>query len=110
MLTVVELPLFTKQTDELFTETEKLELISYLSWNPLVGVVIPGTNGVRKLRYASSGRGKRGGARVIYYYLNENIPLYALLAYPKNVKTDLSAAEKQMVSKLVQAIKATRSH
>jgi hypothetical protein len=74
----------------------------------LAGDVIPGTGGVRKLRFASSGHGKRGGARVIYYYLDESVPLYALPAYPKNAKADLTAEEKLAAKRLVEAIKAVR--
>jgi hypothetical protein len=55
-----------------------------------------------------SGRGKRGGARVIYYFLDETIPLYCLLAYPKNTKSDVTPDEKRAVSALVDALKAAR--
>ena len=106
--TVAETPTFTKQAEALFDETEKQELITYLAVNPLAGDVIQGTGGVRKLRFASSGRGKRGGARVIYYYLDQALPLYALLVYPKNTKTDLTSADKKAVSTLVETLKATR--
>ncbi|WP_293799498.1 addiction module toxin RelE [Stenotrophomonas sp.] len=54
------------------------------------------------------GRGKRGGARVIYYYLDDEIPLYALLIYPKNAKTDLTSDEKKAVRKLVRQLKEER--
>lgn len=54
------------------------------------------------------GRGKRGGARVVYYYLDDTFPIYALLAYPKNAKTDLTSDEKKAVKKFVTALKATR--
>jgi mRNA-degrading endonuclease RelE of RelBE toxin-antitoxin system len=95
MLTVAETPTFTKQADDLFDEDEKQALISFLAQNPLAGDVISGTGGVRKVRYAASGRGKRGGARVIYYYFDESLPLYALLVYPKNAKTDLTPDDKR---------------
>ena len=92
MQTVAETPTFSRQADKLFSEDEKHELINHrlfpslLPWglfppfsppafflaeNPLAGDEIPGTGGVRKLRFAPSGRGKRGGARVIYYYLDK---------------------------------------
>jgi hypothetical protein len=74
----------------------------------LVGDEIPGTGGVRKVRFAASGRGKRGGARIIYYYLDETIPLYALLAYAKNAQTDMTPDEKRAVSAMAAALKATR--
>jgi len=108
MLSVAESPIFTRQTEKLFTEDEKQELISFLSENPLAGDEIPGTGGVRKLRFSASGRGKRGGARIIYYYLDDTMPLYALLAYAKNDQEDLTPDEKRAVSALAAAIKATR--
>jgi mRNA-degrading endonuclease RelE of RelBE toxin-antitoxin system len=108
MLTVAETPTFTKQADDLFDEDEKQALISFLAQNPLAGDVISGTGGVRKVRYAASGRGKRGGARVIYYYFDESLPLYALLVYPKNAKTDLTPDDKRATSAFVEALKATR--
>ena len=60
--------------------------------------------------YASrpSERGKRGGARVIYYYLDEAMPVYALLAYAKTAKTDMTPDERRTVSKLAAALKAAR--
>lgn len=108
MLTVAETPIFTRQTEKLFTEDEKRELIDHLSAFPLSGDEIPGTGGVRKLRFAVSGRGKRGGARIVYYYLDDSLPLYALLAYAKNDRGDLTPDEKRAVSGLAAAIKATR--
>ena len=108
MQTVAETPTFSRQAEQLFSEDEKQELIAFLAKNPLAGDVIPGTGGVRKIRFAASGRGKRGGARVIYYFLDETVPLYALLVYPKNVKSDLTADEKRAALALVEAIKALR--
>ncbi|MGB7334476.1 MAG: type II toxin-antitoxin system RelE/ParE family toxin [Salaquimonas sp.] len=108
MITIAETPIFTRQSEKLFNELEKLELIEFLAENPLSGDEIPGTGGVRKVRFAASGRGKRGGVRIIYYYLDDTIPLYALLAYAKNAKTDMSADEKKSVSALTSALKAAR--
>jgi len=108
MRTVAETPIFSRQIDKLFSEDEKRELIDYLAENPLAGDEIPGTGGVRKVRFAASGRGKRGGARVIYYYLDETMPIYALLAYAKNAKDDMTPDEKRAVSALVVVLKATR--
>lgn len=107
MQTIVETPIFTRRLNDIFDEDEKAELINHLADNPLAGVVIPGTNGVRKMRFASSGRGKRGGVRVIYYFLDDTMPLYALLVYPKNVRDDMSPDEKRAISKLVETLKAT---
>ena len=83
MITVAETPTFTRQCAKIFSDEEKSELIEYLAKNPLAGDEIPGTGGFRKIRFAASGRGKRGGARIIYDYLDDEFPLYALLAYTK---------------------------
>lgn len=95
-----------RQTERLFNEDEKRELIDFLAENPLAGDEIPGTGGVRKVRFASSGRGKRGGTRVIYYYLDDTMPLYALLAYAKNDQDDMTAEQRRTVSNLAAELKA----
>lgn len=78
MQTVSESSLSIAQAERLFTEEERHAIPDFLAFNPGAGVVIPGTGGVRKIRVAASGRGKRGGARVIYYVLDEEAPIYAL--------------------------------
>ena len=105
MQAVAETPTFSRQTDRMFSEDEKREVIDFLSENPLAGTEIPGTGGVRKLRFAASGRGKRGGARIIYLYLGEAMPIYALLAYTKSRRADLTPDERQGVKALAAAIK-----
>ncbi len=106
MQTVAETPTFTRQANSLFSEIEKSKLIEHLANNPLTGDEIPGTGGVRKLRFATAGRGKRGGARVVYFYSGENMPLYALLVYAKSAKTDLTPAERRAVAGIVATIKS----
>lgn len=106
MRTVVETPTFSRQADKLFSEDGKRELINLLAANPLAGDEIPGTGGVRKLRFAASGRGKRGGARVIYYYLDDAMPVYALLVYTKVAKTDLNPKQRRAVSAIAAVLKA----
>ncbi|MXY65265.1 MAG: addiction module toxin RelE [Gammaproteobacteria bacterium] len=105
MQTAVETPTFTRQAEDLFNEDEKRELIDFLAANPMAGTRIPGTGGVRKIRYSAQGRGKRGGARVIYFFGGKAMPVYALLVYGKAVKTDLSHSERKTVSALVKEIK-----
>jgi mRNA-degrading endonuclease RelE of RelBE toxin-antitoxin system len=91
---VVETAEFRHQVSDVLSEAELDALIQFLARNPRTGVVVPGAGGVRKLRWKSKGKGKRGGARVIYYYKSEKIPLYLLSVYGKNRKEDLSALEK----------------
>ena len=59
------------------------ELIDFIAVNPAAGVVIPGTSGIRKLRWRRAGIGKRGGARVIYFYYDGTMPILMFLAYAK---------------------------
>jgi len=105
MQTIVETTLFTRQASKLFDEDEKKAIIDYLASNPFAGDEIPGTGGVRKVRVPASGKGKRGGARVIYYVLDEGAPLYALLVYGKGKKTNLTDNEKAAVRVIAKAIK-----
>ena len=105
MHTVAETPTFSRQADKLFSDEERKELIDHLACHPAAGDEIPGTGGVRKLRFAAMGRGKRGGARVIYFYGGEHMPVYALLTYAKSAKTDLNPSERRAVRALVAALK-----
>ena len=105
MQTVAETPTFSRQADKLFDQNERRELIDYLAEHPLAGDEIPGTGGVRKMRFGASGLGKRGGVRVIYFFGGEEVPVYALLAYSKSGKTDLNPGERRAVAALVAAIK-----
>ncbi|WP_210332566.1 addiction module toxin RelE [Methylosinus sp. H3A] len=68
MQTAAETPTFTRQAEELFDADEKAELISFLAENPFASSVIPNTGGVRKVRFTAPGRGKRGGAWVVYFF------------------------------------------
>ncbi|MDR3418073.1 MAG: hypothetical protein P4L83_18010 [Nevskia sp.] len=75
-ITVVETPEFLAATRKLLDDEERAALVEHLAHNPSTGDLIPGTGGVRKLRWALEGRGKRGGARVIYFYHNASLPLF----------------------------------
>lgn len=92
-VTVVETPEFQTVIAALMSEEERLQLIDYLAFHPTAGDLIKGTGGLRKLRWALQGRGKRGGARIIYFYFSDQTPLFALTAYAKNKKADLSAQD-----------------
>jgi len=73
-----------------------------LSVRPESGVIIKGSGGIRKLRWAGSGRGKRGGIRVIYYYLTADEQIYMLYAYPKSEKDDLTSDQLKQLKQLVE--------
>jgi mRNA-degrading endonuclease RelE of RelBE toxin-antitoxin system len=106
-LTVVETPEFLAATQKLLNCNERDKLIDFLAHNPKAGDLIPGAGGVRKLRWMLQGRGKRGGARVIYYFHSERIPLFALSLYAKNQKADLSSDEIDRLRLVVKSIAAS---
>lgn len=85
MFAFVEAPLFTKLVGEYLTDGEYAALQRALARNPELGDVIPGSGGVRKVRWAARGRGKRGGVRVIYFVRNEAGVIWMLTIYAKNV-------------------------
>jgi hypothetical protein len=99
-MAVVETEEFLNRSKAILTETERSLLVAYLGANPEAGRLVPGTGGVRKIRWATLGQGKRGGARVIYYY-NQSIPLFALDIYAKNEKANLSEADKRSLKRLL---------
>ena len=108
METVVETPTFIRLAEKLLSEDEQAALISYLASHPDAGDEIVGTGGVRKVRFAAMGKGKSGGVRVIYYFYDQDLPIYALLIYGKNERADLTAEQRKAVAIFAAAIKATR--
>jgi hypothetical protein len=103
-MVVAELSQFAKDADRILGETQHAGLIAFLGLNPEAGVIVPGTGGVRKLRWALPGRGKRGGARVIYYFQNEDMPLLALDIYAKNEAEDLTSDQKKRFRQIVESV------
>ena len=104
MQTIAEMPEFSRNATRLLREDEIHTLISYLAEHPSAGVLLTGTGGVRKLRWAREGKGKSGGVRVIYYFHSERLPLYLLTVFGKNEKANLTKAEANALSKLVKLL------
>jgi hypothetical protein len=105
LITVVETPLFLRQAKDVWDEPEREDCVNFVARNPEAGDVIPETGGVRKLRWSRAGSGKRGGARVIYFYHDAGRPLYLLMVYAKARQEDLTPDEKRTVRKLVGILK-----
>jgi len=84
---------FLRATKKLMDDAERVELVGYLACNPTAGDLIPGTGGVRKIRWGLEGRGKRGGARVIFFFHDMEMPLYILEAFAKNDRANLTQSE-----------------
>ena len=98
----VETPIFTREVTHLIPEEEYRFLQLALVFRPEQGVVIPGTGGLRKLRWRSSSRGKRGGFRIIYYWDKKREIIYMLLIYPKSKQEDLTPEQLRVLSRLVR--------
>ncbi len=89
----------------MFNEVQKKEVQRDLRESPERGPVIRDTGGVRKMRVGIEGRGKRGGARVCYYYRKHVQTVYLLDAYDKRQKDDLTSSDKRALKELVNRIK-----
>jgi hypothetical protein len=98
----LETPVFTRQIRELVGDDQYRQLQETLVARPDAGDVIPRSGGLRKIRIAASGRGKRGGARVIYYWIVAKDQIYMLLAYAKNAQDDLSEDQLKTLRALVR--------
>jgi len=90
---IVETAPFARCREDLFDDEQFRRLEEHLVLNPAAGVLIPGGYGVRKIRWLGSGRGKRGGARVIYYYRSKTNRLFLIFGYRKNECEDLTPAQ-----------------
>ena len=91
MFTFIETKLFSRLADELLSDVGLNALQQSLIQNPTAGDVVPGSGGVRKLRFGMPGRGKRGGLRVIYYLRSKQGQIWLLTLYPKNVTDNIPA-------------------
>lgn len=101
-MVIKETSVFTRQVNDLL-DSESYRLLQLrLVADPEAGQLIPGTGGLRKIRWQGSGRGKRGGVRVIYYWAVRDAVVLMLLMYGKNERDDLTAAQKKVLAALVR--------
>ena len=105
---VAETPIYLARAEKLMSEAERNAVIDLLAASPDVGDLIPGTGGLRKVRVPLAGRGKRGGARVIYYFYNDSLPVYLLLAYAKNEQDNFSPEQMAVLKRFVETVTAQR--
>jgi len=103
----MELAGYRQRADELLTADEQDALVDLLAYEPTRGDLIPGTGGLRKVRVGRGGSGKRGGARVIYYFYNADFPLVLMALYAKNEKADLSSRERNALAGTLREIMAS---
>jgi hypothetical protein len=92
---------FTKQITRLISDEDYRDLQRVLVVNPLAGVLIKNSGGLRKLRWRIAGKGKSGGIRIIYYYVTADYKIFRLVAYEKSKKDDLTQKQLASLRKLV---------
>jgi mRNA-degrading endonuclease RelE of RelBE toxin-antitoxin system len=98
----IETRLFTRLVREYLDDDEYRELQKVLMDNPETGNIIPGSGGLRKVRWRAPGRGKRGGYRVIYYARLKQGVILMLTMYPKNVAENIPARVLRQIRKEVE--------
>jgi hypothetical protein len=103
---VAEVEPFPKQAAAIWDDREREEFIDFIARHSGAGEEIPGTGGLRKVRWSRKGMGKRGGARVVYFYYNTSAPIFLLAVYAKAQQEDLLPREKAALRKVTAAIKA----
>jgi hypothetical protein len=103
-VSVVELTGYRRRAGELLSLEEQDAVIDLLAYEPACGDVIPGTGGLAQGPHRRRGSGKRGGARVVYYFHDPDMPIYLLALYAKNEKDDLNEREKKEFAALVREI------
>lgn len=96
----IETPIFTEDLQRLLSDDEFLEFQTFLVNNPAAGAVIQQTGGLRKIRWAARGKGKRGGVRVIYYHVTADCQIRLLYIYRKGIQDDLTEEQKKILRKL----------
>lgn len=105
-VTVVEVGSFLRSSIAAgLGDAERAELVDFLARNALSGVLIKGTGGLRKLRWARPGMGKSGGYRTVYYFHDFEAPIYAVLVYGKGKQADLTPEQRKSASTLVGELK-----
>ncbi len=102
MFEFIETPFFAKAVERYLDDDEYAELQAYLNKNPQSGVVVPESGGVRKLRWAAEGRGKRGGLRIIYFVHRERGHIWMLAVYGKNVTENIPAHTLRAMKKAIE--------
>ncbi|WP_405236985.1 MULTISPECIES: type II toxin-antitoxin system RelE/ParE family toxin [Lentisalinibacter] len=104
MQTLVPIGTFEEKARKLLGKAGFDDLLEFLARRPKAGRIIQGTGGLRKLRFARPGKGKSGGARVIYYYHDDTKPILLLLIYAKADQDNLTNAQKAQLKKHVNIV------
>jgi hypothetical protein len=101
----VETSVFVKYVDRLLSSEELRAFQTFLMRHPDTGAIIPGTGGIRKVRWNLTGTGKRGGVRIVYFHSQRLNKIYLFQIYAKNEKSDLLAGERKLLAQMVRGLK-----
>ena len=101
-MVIKETSIFTKQIQELASDDEYAEFQNNLIENPKLGNLIKNSGGIRKVRMATTGKGKSGGARILYYWRKNEEQIFMLLAYSKSDIANITNAQLKILSQLVK--------
>jgi mRNA-degrading endonuclease RelE of RelBE toxin-antitoxin system len=101
-MVIFETSIFTRQVQALLSDEEYRQLQMALILHPDLGAVIPGSGGLRKVRWSTGGRGKRGGVRVIYYWAVVHDRILMLFMYAKNEQDDLTPEQLKVLRRIVE--------
>ena len=101
-MVIIETSIFTRQVQTLLSDEEYRQLQMALVLHPDLGAVIPGSGGLRKVRWSIRGRGKRGGVRAIYYWAVVHDKILMLFIYAKNEQEDLTPEQLKVLKRIVE--------
>lgn len=101
-MVIIETPIFTKRIQAILSDEEYRLLQIHLVNKPDMGKIIPGSGGLRKLRWSARGHGKSGGARVIYYWFVSHNTILLLFAYSKSEQDDLTQEQLHQLRKIIE--------
>ena len=111
MYTVAETDVFIRYAHTVWSAEERDAFVTWIASNPLAGDVIPGTGGLRKVRYSRQGTGKRGGVRVVYYNLLSDGKIWLLIVYSKAKFDNLPLAFlNQLKSAILESLDGNQTH
>lgn len=104
LLSVVETAAYLGKVSKMMSDSERASIVDIIAAAPQIGVLIRGTGGLRKMRIALQGRGKRGGGRVIYWFHSEGYPAVLLWAFAKNETADLTSGQRKQLMAVANAL------
>ena len=110
-MVIIETPVFTKRVLDILSDDEYKDLQSFITANPASGVKTPGSNGLRKLRWSIKGKGKRGGGRIIYYWIKPKDTVLMLFLFKKNEQSNLTVYQlKRLKIIITQELLLRKKH